>query len=37
MDLGSVFNLAAEFEGRVKWYGDEEVCGYIGMELAASL
>lgn len=37
MDLGSAFNLAAEFEGRVIWYGDEEVCGYIGLKPGASL
>jgi hypothetical protein len=36
MDLGSVFNLAAEFEGfdgfegRVVWCGGEEVCGCTG-------
>jgi hypothetical protein len=37
MDLGSAFNLAAEFEGRDMWYGDEEVCGYILVKPGASL
>jgi hypothetical protein len=31
MDLPSVFNLAAEFEGRVVWYGGEEMCGFIAI------
>jgi hypothetical protein len=37
MDLASVFNLAAEFEGRVIWYGGEEVCGFIAMKAGASI